>query len=301
MSQLNLSMAPTLRDQQLTKMATFLAESSQISNEMQCQILEQQQKTEQLLRQIYLNLNTRVTALERELHLHRCAQEPWYTSFLQAQSLVSEHCENNYYPVYKQYELGYWLPVPRWLAQDLTQGSPNSPLDVLDLGVAYGTLLIYSSLLNPACQLHGLDFNCETAARMGRIRPMTLQTANIELEEVSFGKQFDHIIFTEILEHFNFAPLPTLKKIKALLKPTGKLYLSTPDAAEWGRLPDYESWRDIPAAPEAGFAKTEDRHIYQYTQQELFELVVEAGFRVETWDFSPGYGQRHIAMRLVHA
>jgi predicted SAM-dependent methyltransferase len=44
---------------------------------------------------------------------------------------------------------------------------------------------------------------------------------------------------TEVLEHLNFHPVPTLKKVYNLLSENGALYLSTPDAYEWGKVNKY--------------------------------------------------------------
>jgi 2-polyprenyl-3-methyl-5-hydroxy-6-metoxy-1,4-benzoquinol methylase len=53
---------------------------------------------------------------------------------------------------------------------------------------------------------------------------------------------------TEVLEHLNFNPISTLKKINRLLKPGGSSFLSTPDAdSGWGRThKHYENFAEIP-------------------------------------------------------
>jgi 2-polyprenyl-3-methyl-5-hydroxy-6-metoxy-1,4-benzoquinol methylase len=72
---------------------------------------------------------------------------------------------------------------------------------------------------------------------------------NIEKDPLPGGQLFDVAIMTEVLEHLNFQPVPTLKKIHASLRPGGTLFLSTPDAdGGWGRSTKYyRSLAEIPA------------------------------------------------------
>ncbi|MGH1566708.1 MAG: methyltransferase domain-containing protein [Nitrosopumilus sp.] len=58
-------------------------------------------------------------------------------------------------------------------------------------------------------------------------------------DDIFLLKKFDIVIFTEVLEHFNFHPVMILKKIHSLLKSPDKLYLSTPDSHEWGKITKY--------------------------------------------------------------
>ena len=103
---------------------------------------------------------------------------------------------------------------------------------------------------------------------------------------------FDRIYLTEVLEHFNFHPLITLRKIRDHLSENGKLYLSTPDAAEWGRVDKYyTAISDIPL-PDKSMQIIDD-HIYQYNKDELLLLLNEAGFSVDKFDYSPGVGLQH--------
>ena len=85
--------------------------------------------------------------------------------------------------------------------------------------------------------------------------------------------EFDIIIFTEVMEHLNFNPKPTLKKIHDLLKMNGRLYLSTPDASDWGRITKY--YKSIEEMPNPkNVEKIIDDHIYQYKKEELHPFFI---------------------------
>ena len=59
-----------------------------------------------------------------------------------------------------------------------------------------------------------------------------LSAANLRHATLPYpDNNFDGIIMCEVLEHFNFNPLPTLREINRILKQGGLLYLTTPNIA----------------------------------------------------------------------
>jgi 2-polyprenyl-3-methyl-5-hydroxy-6-metoxy-1,4-benzoquinol methylase len=120
---------------------------------------------------------------------------------------------------------------------------------------------------------------------------------NIELDEFPVKVRFDAIIFTELLEHLNFHPVPTLKKLHALLNDNGRNYMSTPDAAEHGKVQEiYNSYKEMPC-PKKG-SKVIDTHMYQYNKEELFSIIDEAEFKIKRFDYARGLGARHFNLIL---
>jgi len=221
--------------------------------------------------------------------------KPWYKVLLASQNEVCRLCDNEYYrSAYRSEELFYWHPVAKWLYQDAPLYRKGR---ILDLGSAYGTLAVYASRLFGS-GAHCVDFtDCYLSDALREKYEMCFAVNNIELDPLPWEGQFDVIIFTEILEHLNFNPVPTLQKLRAALKPDGKLYLSTPDADDWGRLPSYPSFRAMPM-PQPDVPVV-DAHIYQYTMTEVRELAAAAGFRVERAGHAIGVGGRHINVVFV--
>jgi len=221
-------------------------------------------------------------------------RQPWYKELRASQAVVKQYCENKQYrTVYSAAELFYWHPVAAWLYQDaqLYRGGR-----ILDIGAAYGTLAVYASRQFGG-GVYCVDFiDCYLAEALRSACGMHFAVRNIEIDPLPWEGAFDVIIFTEILEHLNFNPLPTMQKLRAALKPGGRLYLSTPDASEWGRLTNYADFRDMPL-PQTDIPIV-DAHIYQYTMAEVKELATVAGFRVEREAYSIGVGGRHINVVL---
>lgn len=191
------------------------------------------------------------------------------------------------YPTYRSSEIYYWNPIVRWLYDDALEREINKTLDV---GCGYGTLSLYYQTIT-ACESYLIDFIPDYMSK-SLISKFSLNfcVSNIELEPIPYpGIKYDTIIFTEVLEHLNFHPIPTLQKISSSLKKGGLLYISTPDAAEWGKLSRfYKDYRKMPLPNEKEFQPI-DNHIYHYNKDELVEILTQTGLEIDRFDYSPGY------------
>ena len=199
-----------------------------------------------------------------------------------------------YEDAYMSQELLYWKPVPRWIdeLEDIHS--------VIDVGAAYGTLLTYVALNKSCREIYAVDpVGYMSSSLIDKIG-INLIRADFERDGYCPNIKFDLIIFTEVIEHLNFHPLPTLLRLKRLLNPGGKLLLTTPDAEEWGRVTDYYSSLDDIPEYDAQAQKVEwiDGHIWQYTKEELDSLFSESGFEVLKFDYSPGVSARHLCYLL---
>jgi SAM-dependent methyltransferase len=201
-----------------------------------------------------------------------------------------------YLKAYRREEDRYWWHIPRWLSEDAGRRKIET---VLDIGCAYGTLLLFAKELT-SCHPYAIDFvsGYLSPAVIAR-HEIQFLVNNIELDPFPWDRRFDAIIFTEVLEHLNFCPVPTLRKIAGLLNTDGRLYLSTPDAAEWGRVTTYySSWKDMPLPSEELRSRVVDAHIWQFDEAELTEVMAEVGLSVVQFDYAPGMGARHLNMVL---
>jgi SAM-dependent methyltransferase len=199
--------------------------------------------------------------------------------------------------VYRHAEPFYWWKIPAWMEADAPVRRVRR---ILDIGCGYGTLL------GVATRIYGARGSCMdvTPYLLGPVaagRKLEFTRGNVELDPIPVTSGgYDLIIMTEVLEHFNFQPVPTLTKIRKALAPEGLLLLSTPDAAQWGTTQKYyKRLEDLPM-PSPGKAIIDD-HVWQYTEGELRRVIREAGFRVVRWDFAPGAGLRHFNVALRRA
>jgi ubiquinone/menaquinone biosynthesis C-methylase UbiE len=153
----------------------------------------------------------------------------------------------------------------------------NGPLKILDLAAGHGMYGINIVRLNPDAEITALDWasvlevareNAEKAGVSARYRTIAGSAFDVE-----FGSDYDAILVTNFLHHFD-APTneQLLRKVHAALKPGGK-------AVTLEFVPDGD--RVSPRIP-ARFAVTmlfTTQHGDAYTFRELDAMLRNAGFR----------------------
>jgi SAM-dependent methyltransferase len=200
--------------------------------------------------------------------------------------------DNHYTKAYREQEALYWYPALDWIDK------LPAVRHVVDVGSAYGTLLLYAGKQHKTSRLVAVD-PCNYMSKI-LIESHGIQKINADFErqDVDCGGRFDLVLFTEVLEHLNFYPASTLEKLHALLSDDGHLILTTPDAKEWGRVFDhYPALEAIP--PFSGQTSTWfDGHVWQYTHEEVVHLIEAAGFKIVDWAYSKGVAARHLCYLL---
>lgn len=207
-----------------------------------------------------------------------------------AQDIISDLVgPENYYHTYKTHEFFYWGPAIPWLKE--LRGIKS----VLDIGAAYGTLSIIAAHLYPGTELYVIDpVDYLNPAVKEKFRIKNFK-GDIERNDFSEIPKCDLVIFTEVLEHLNFHPVPTLRKIYSMIAPGGWLLLSTPAAESgWGRVEDsYASVDEIPEY-KGQDAIWVDKHIYQYTLEELNAVFAQTGFETVRHVKTIGSNYNHV-------
>lgn len=198
----------------------------------------------------------------------------------EVQKIILDNNPAEYYKEYMRHEINYWKPMLDWMPEE------NNIKNILDVGVGYGTLLIFSGL-NHNANLFAIDNKKYMSDKLIKDFNINYNLINIEIEKPYYDIKFDYIILSEVLEHLNFNPIVTLTKLKNMLNKNGILFLSTPDAKAYGKLDYYDNWRDIPNYDSK--IEIKDAHIYQYNFDEVCELFDEAGFKIEKY-VSVGFG-----------
>jgi SAM-dependent methyltransferase len=227
--------------------------------------------------------------------MRKLAEAPWFTELARCQDLLEAWSPLDHYrTLYRWEEFSYWCHIAGWIAE-LPTGSVRR---VLDVGCAYGTLALFVQTV------HGSEVCCQDfidaffSPRLITDRGLRFQVSNIELQPPPFPGPFDLILLTEVLEHFNFHPAPTLRTLGGLLSPDGRLLLSTPDASEWGRRTKYYPSLDAIPTPVVGTQVVDD-HVWHYSWDELEDVLRTAGLRVRRRAFAPGVVGRHFNVEVV--
>lgn len=94
---------------------------------------------------------------------------------------------------------------------------------------------------------------------------------------------FDVVVYCEIIEHLLMNPVHTLREIHRVLRPNGKLLVTTPNVARFGNLIAIADGRSI-YDPYSGFGPY-GRHNREYSMEELLHLLRFCGF-VEEQSFT---------------
>jgi 2-polyprenyl-3-methyl-5-hydroxy-6-metoxy-1,4-benzoquinol methylase len=208
----------------------------------------------------------------------------------EAQDTVAAHVTHYYYEQsYRAEEHLYWTQLPGWIAEFARR---RTVVSALDAGCAYGTLLVYT-MKAAGCAGYAVDFR-DTYLSKSLIASLGIHFAvcNIEQERLPWEHRFDVILFTEVLEHLNFQAAPTLRKLRDALTEDGRLFLSTPNRADWGPCHKYyRRYADLPE-PRVGEVVVDD-HVWHFSAEELLELLDRAGLQVVRCEDSPGVGGRH--------
>lgn len=99
---------------------------------------------------------------------------------------------------------------------------------LLDAGAAYGLFLQTAS---PYFECRGIDVS-EYAAKVAREEfGMNVQAADIEHSNFP-DAHFDAVVLWDIIEHL-IRPVDALREVSRILKPGGRVFISTDDAANW--------------------------------------------------------------------
>ena len=189
---------------------------------------------------------------------------------------------------YRVDETQYWYKIAGWMVEDSVERvyKTKKPVKrILDLGCGFGTLLTFASIVYGSQGLC-LDVRNWLFPEFQSKYKLAYIKGDIERESLPGPEKYDVIIMTEVLEHLNFDPVPSLIKIYNTLAPGGSFFLSTPDSdAGWGRT--YQYYKELSDIPPVDVkAKWIDAHIWQYNKDELLMVIETAGFTVKRIDHS---------------
>jgi 2-polyprenyl-3-methyl-5-hydroxy-6-metoxy-1,4-benzoquinol methylase len=153
----------------------------------------------------------------------------------------------------------------------------DPPGRVLDVGCSTGYLA--ERLQQRGSTVIGIDMD-ERAAELARRFCEAVYVGDIETMELPFEPgSFDAIVCGDLIEHLR-GPEGVLRRLRPLLRPGGRLVLSTPNIANWamrvglllGRW-RYTEWGIL------------DRtHTHFFTRKTLRETLEAAGYRIEVFD-----------------
>lgn len=160
-------------------------------------------------------------------------------------------------------------------------------------------LVMTAALAASGYEVQALDVAPERFG--GAIRRLGLDVAScdVEMDPVPFADDtFDAVLFNELFEHLRINPLFTLREVHRVLKPGGRLLLSTPNLRSFRGMRNlllHNQGHAVSGGIHQQYEKLETLghmgHVREYTTREVTELLVQLGFEVEALVFRGGHGK----------
>ena len=126
---------------------------------------------------------------------------------------------------------------------------------------------------------------CETVISEASRERLCFEYHNINVESTDLrselGREFDLVLFCEVIEHLTNDPLGALLRINEVLRPSGVLVLTTPNVARLANVAKLLAGVNI-YDPYSGYGAY-GRHNREYNRHELVHLLAHAGFEVEVF------------------
>lgn len=156
-------------------------------------------------------------------------------------------------------------------SQKRQKNSPDiSNASLLDFGCGGGAYLERMRELHPHWELCGFDTS-EHACVSAREKGFTITTGDAEIALSTFHGHFDVIHIGHVVEHLP-NPRATLLFLQTLLKPGGKLHMSTPNVDSLAAKLFRTYW----------FALDTPRHLFLFSPKTISRLLSEVGFATTT-------------------
>ncbi len=151
-----------------------------------------------------------------------------------------------------------------WLKAILDENDLNDNLKILDIGCGGGTLLYILNEELSVDGIYGVELN-QAYADLAK-RRVDADIRNENYTSGIFGKQFNLLINTKVLEHIP-DPLPFLREMYNDLLNEGLLFIEVPHVSDMFNFPLTDERFTIP-------------HIYFFSEGTLSALLEKAGFTI---------------------
>jgi SAM-dependent methyltransferase len=179
--------------------------------------------------------------------------------------------------------LPLWLEILRFVPQAppggrlLELGSPPFHITLLLAKLRTYEIVTTAGLLDDRRRRLTMEM---TSAASGDRRVFDCACFDLERERFPYpDDSFDVVLFCEVIEHLAENPVFTLSEIHRVLRPGGRVVLSTPNAARSGNVLRIWFGGNVYDQYHLGSPLRGSRHSREYTLRELEALIGGCGFR----------------------
>lgn len=171
----------------------------------------------------------------------------------------------------------------------LNRGGGVAGARVLETGVTPGQCT--RMLVAAGYRVSGVDLDPDSRRALWDELGVPVARANIEHEPLPYpDNSFEWVVFSEVIEHLVYSPLPVLREFRRVLAPGGRLLITTPNElyvkSRLRAIVRMLLWKSLDTTAEfrhtmrlEGEARY-TTHSRTYTLGELCWLMGEAGFHV---------------------
>ncbi len=167
-------------------------------------------------------------------------------------------------------------------------GEPRAPRRILEIGSFLGPVSVSFRQLGygvDALDIPEFHRNERLAAHYAR-HGIPFAGLNLRLAPLPYAAaSFDAVIFCEVMEHWNFNPLPVLAEVNRVLRPGGHVYIGMPNQAGLVNRLKLLLGRSIHNPVDDFFRQLDRRdnmvvglHWREYTMDEAVDLLRRTGF-----------------------
>jgi SAM-dependent methyltransferase len=187
---------------------------------------------------------------------------------------------------------------------------PPAPARILEIGTTPGQ---FTTILRRAgYDVAGVDLFPQQRAELWRSLGVEVRFCNLDEQPLPYDDEcFDAVVFSEVIEHLAGSPLPALREMARVLRPNGRLVLTTPNQfyikSRLRALADillsrpFEPFDEFRRAMHLQGAQRYYNHSRLYSMQELCWLVEESGLRVALARYGDAWEQVGIEpARVAH-
>ncbi len=179
---------------------------------------------------------------------------------------------------------------------------------VLEVGVTPGQCT--TMLVNAGYHVSGIDLDPSPRRALWERLGVHVCKMNVEHQALPFADHaFDWVVFSEVIEHLVYSPLPVLREFRRVLVPGGQVLITTPNElylkSRLRSLVRMLLWQSFDTSKEfqhnmllEGDARY-TTHSRTYTMRELCWVLEQAGFRVVQRRYVAAWEQVGVEARRV--
>lgn len=193
----------------------------------------------------------------------------------------------------------YWLTHRQRLATDLWMVEEHLEPKATLLECGAVPLLLTGALQATSVTLHAVDVAPQRFAGAIEHLGVDVRACDIERQPLPFDDAtFDGVLFNELFEHLRIDPIFTLRQVLRVLRPGGRLLLSTPNLRSFRGLRNlilHDQGHAVSADIYAQYEKLETLghmgHVREYTTRDVAEFLRRIGFDVDAVIYRGGHGR----------